>query len=57
MNCPQNRSPRSSFCDRCCLRAIIGTLAMSGAMNALLFSQHARLDAVARDWARLSTAE
>ncbi len=42
MNCPQNRSPWSSFCDRCRLRAIIGTLAMSGAINALLFSQHAQ---------------
>src|SRR5580704_3940824 len=29
MNCPHNRPPWSSFCDRCCLRA------NSGAMNAL----------------------
>jgi hypothetical protein len=39
MDCRQNRSPwRSS--DRCRLRAIIGTLAMSGAMNALLDLLH-----------------
>jgi hypothetical protein len=36
MNCPQNRSPGSSFCDRCCLRA------NSGAMNALSFGKHAQ---------------
>ena len=44
MNCLQNRSPWSSFCDRWrpVLRAIIGTLAMSGAMNALSFGEHAQ---------------
>jgi hypothetical protein len=42
MNCRQNRSPWRSICDRCCLRAIIGTLAMSGAMNALSFGEHAQ---------------
>jgi hypothetical protein len=44
MNCPQNRSPWSSFCDRWrpVLRTIIGTLAMSGAMNALSFGEHAQ---------------
>lgn len=36
MNCPHNRPPWSSFCDRCCLRA------NSGAMNALSFGKHAR---------------
>jgi hypothetical protein len=35
MTCPQNWSPLSSFGDRCRLREIIGTLAMSGARNAL----------------------
>jgi hypothetical protein len=36
MNCPHNRPPWSSFCDRCCLRA------NSGAMNALSFGKHAQ---------------
>ena len=42
MNYPPNRSPWSSFCERCRLRAISGTLALSGAMNALSFSKHAQ---------------
>ncbi len=42
MNCRRNRSPWSSFCERCRLRAIIGTVALSGAMNALSFSEHAQ---------------
>jgi hypothetical protein len=35
-------APWCSICDRCCLRAIIGTLAMSGAINALSFGEHAQ---------------
>jgi hypothetical protein len=42
MNCRRNRSPWSSFCEQCRLRAIIGTLALSGSMNALSFKAGSR---------------